>query len=362
MKLRTAALASATLLALGPAGLTHAAPADETVLEQGFVGPLHLAVGPGKAVTVAESFAGRLTTVAKGQTTSPYSAPGWDVAGVEYRGSTLYFLESVGAGPMDPRDMVGSLKAIDNKGTVTTVTDQLAQYDLDRNVDAAVQYALSPADAAAHPECVAQLAAAELPASYTGADVEGDSHVYALTIVGNTGYVTDAGSNAVFSVNLRTGAIDTVAVLPAQPVHISPAVAEAMDVPACAGLDYGFEAVPTDIEMGPDGKLYVALLPGGPEDPSLGARGSVYTVDPASGAIELYVAGLMSPTGIALDGDGNLYVASLFGEGIYQVDADDQSVSLFHPAAMAVAVEISGSTMYATTGAFGNGTLISVPL
>lgn len=184
-------------------------------------------------MTVAESFAGRLTTVAKGKTTSPYSAPGWDVAGVEYRGSTLYFLESVGAGPMDPRDMVGSLKAIDNRGAVRTVTGQLAQYDLDRNVDAAVQYGLSPADAAAHPECVAQLAAAGIPASYTG---------------------------------------------------------------------------------------------------------------------------------IALDGDGNLYVASLFGEGIYQVEADDQSVSLFHPAAMAVAVEISGSTMYATTGAFGNGTLISVPL
>lgn len=39
MKLRTAALASATLLALGPAGLAHAAPADETVLKQELVGP-----------------------------------------------------------------------------------------------------------------------------------------------------------------------------------------------------------------------------------------------------------------------------------------------------------------------------------
>jgi hypothetical protein len=32
--------------------------------------------------------------------------------------------------------------------------------------------------------------------------------------------------------------------------------------------------VPTDVEVGPLGQPWVSTLPGGPEDPSLGARGS----------------------------------------------------------------------------------------
>lgn len=364
MKLRTVAVATATLLILSPAAFAAAAPPspDAVTLAENLVGPLHLSVGPGKAVTVSESFAGRLTTVHRGSTSETYAADGWDVSGSAYRGSTLFFLESVGAGPMDPRPMVGSLKSIDNKGTVRTITDQFAEHEAATNPDAAVQFGLSPADASAHPECVAQLTAAEIPASYTGADVEPDTHVYGLAVQGDTAYVADAGANAVFTVNLKSGIIDTLAVLPAQPVLITEAASEALGVPACAGLTYGFEPVPTDIEIGPDGRLYVGLLPGGPEDERLGARGSVYTIDPGTGDYDLYVDGLLSPTGLALDDAGNLYVASLFGEGIYKVSADDQSVSLFLPAMMAVAVEIHGSTLYATTGAFGNGQLISARL
>ena len=54
---------------------------------------------------------------------------------------------------------------------------------------------------------------------------------------------------------------------------------------ACTvGHKFYFEPVPTDVEVH-DGLLYVTTLPGGPEDPSLGARGKVYTVDPATGDV-----------------------------------------------------------------------------
>ncbi|MBB1509677.1 ScyD/ScyE family protein [Tessaracoccus sp. MC1756] len=365
MKFRSVALASATLLALVPAGMSQAAPpsSEPTVLAGGLIGPLHLAVGPGHSVTVAESFAGKLTTVDRtGSTTSYVGAEGWDVAGVDYRGSTLYFVESVGAGP-DPSPMVGSLKSIDAAGNVTTITDQIAQYEMDNNLDADVQYGLSPEVAAANPECVAELETVGFPAAYTGADAEVDSHAYGLAVRGNTAYVADAGANAVLAINLKTGSISTVAVLPPQTAEITTEAAEMLGVPSCAGLEYAFEAVPTDLEFGPDGMLYVGLLPGGPEDPSLGARGSVHRIDVASGHHELYVDGLMTPTGLAFDGDGNLYVASLFGEGIYQVEAGTKDVNLFLPAMMAVDVDVKGSTLYATTSALmPPGELISMPL
>lgn len=364
MKFRALAAATAALMTLGQVAVANAAPPspDPVELADGLVGPLALSVGPGKAVTVSESFAGRLTTVADGDTTTTYTNPGWDVSGSAYRGSTLYFLESVGAGPMDPRPMVGVLKSIDSKGNVETITADLAQYEIDNNLDSDVRYGLSEADAAANPDCVAQVEALGVPGSYTGADVEVDSHVYGLAVQGNTAYVADAGANAVLTVNLTTGEISTLAVLPAHPVELTEDMAEAIGVPACAGLTYAFEAVPTDIEVGPDGMIYVATLPGGPEDESLGRRGMVFRIDPVTGDAEVYASGLLSPTGIAFDGKGNLYVASLFGEGVYRIMKGSDDATLFLPAMMAAEVDIRGSTLYVTTEVFGDGKLVSYKL
>ena len=365
MKIRTIA-AAAALLVLAPAGVGYAAPPEPgpITLAEGLVGPLHLSVGPGKAVTVSEEFASRLTKVAGGATTPVYSSQDSDVAGGAYQGSTLYFLESQGAGPEDPRPLVGSLKAIDGKGQVTTVTDQLGAYEESANPDQNIHYGLSVSDAGnpANSDCLAQLEAAHFPPSYTGAQSEPDSHPYALAVVGNTAYVADAGMNAVLTVNLKSGVIGTLAVLPARPAEITAAFAEANNIPACGGLTYGFEGVPTDVEMGPDGWLYVSSLPGGPEDESLGARGAVFRINPATGQTQVHVEGILSPTGIALDGSGNLYIASLFGEGVLTVPAGSHTASPFLPAVMAADVEVSGSTLYATTLVFVNGSLISTRL
>src|SRR5690242_3113753 len=128
--------AAAALLVLGPVGAATAAPppTGPVTLAQGLVGPLHLAVGPGKSVTVSQEFASLLTTVSRGSTTTLYSGgPDWDVSGVANRGSVVYFLESQGAGPDDTRPLAGSLKAIDAKGNVRTVTDQIGAYETSTN-------------------------------------------------------------------------------------------------------------------------------------------------------------------------------------------------------------------------------------
>lgn len=352
--------AAAALLVAAPAGAAVAAPppADPTVLADGLVGPLHLSVGPGRAVTVSEEFAGVLTVVGR-HTTQLYANPGWDVAGVDHQGSRTYLLESQGAGPDDPRPLAGALKLIDARGHVTTITDQIGAYETAHNPDGSTPYGLSAADAAANPACVSELGALGAPASYLG---ELDSHPYALAVRGTTAYVADAGANAVLTVNLRTGRIATLAVLPPRPLELSAAQAGAIGVPSCAGLTYAFEPVPTDVAIGPDGAVYVSSLPGGPESPVLGARGAVFRINPASGATSTWVDGLLTPTGIAFDGSGNLYVASLFGDGVLKVRAGSHSVSLFMPAVSAADVDVRGSTLYATTDAFGNGTLVAARL
>ncbi|KHL00850.1 hypothetical protein LK10_18780 [Sinomonas humi] len=307
-------------------------------------------------MTVSEEFAGRLTRVSDETSRTVYSAPEWDVAGSDAQGSTTYFVESQGAGPDDPRPLAGSLKSIDAKGTVRTVTDQLGAFETANNPDGNVAYGV-PATAPA--ECLAQLGSLGVPASYTG---ETDSHPYAVAVSGNTAYVADAGGNDLLAVNLTTGSIRKVAVLPGASVPVTSEIAAALGAPACAGQTYTFEPVPTDVAIGPDGWLYVSSLPGGPEDASLGANGSILRVNPWTGAAQRWVDGLVSPTGIAFDGRGNLFVASLFGPGIYRVPAGTATPSLFLDVAQPADVAVSGNTLYATTEALGNGALIAVRL
>ena len=96
---------------------------------------------------------------------------------------------------------------------------------------------------------------------------------------------------------------------------------KAAGLPRCArGAVFRAEAVPTDVEVGPDGNLYVTSLPGGPEDGSLGANGRVYQVSPSTGDVtRLPGPGLVSPTGIAIAPDGTAYISMLFAGLVMKV-------------------------------------------
>ncbi|MCV2395971.1 ScyD/ScyE family protein [Actinotalea sp. M2MS4P-6] len=360
--MKIAIAATTALLLLLPAGAAVGAPKtdDPTVLADNLIGPLHLDIGPGRTATVSQEFAGLLTSVDRKGTDVIYANPEWDVAGVDHRGTTRYVLISQGAGQGDPTALAGALLAIDRKGHVRTVTDQLAELETSTNPDAVNSYGLSADDAAANPACVAALAGVGAPASYTGAL---DSHPYAIAVKGHTAYIADAGANTIVKVDLRNGAASTLAVLPPQPALITDEGAAALGVADCAGLTYAFEPVPTDVVIGPDGAVYVSTLPGGPESPALGARGAVYRVDTSTGAESMVLGGILTPTGIAFDGDGALYIASLFGEGVYKVPVGSTTPVLVMPAPLAADVEIHGSTLYATINALGaGGQLVSMHL
>lgn len=314
----------------------------------GLVSPLHLAIGTNKSVYVTQDFAGKLSRVNRDGTVNDIyqAAAGWGVAGVETRGATTFFLETAGAGSRDPAALQGFLKAVSPRGDVRTIAD-LAGHERKYNPDASQRYGFGP-DASS--KCLEQAAAIKdaPPARYTGAL---DSNAYATAVQGNTAYVADAGANAILKVNLHSGAVSTLAVLPPRPSVLTVQAAAALGAPDCANFTYAFEPVPTDVEIGPDGRLYVTSLPGGPEVPGLGARGAVFRVNAWTGHTRLWVDGILSATGLAVANTGDVYVASLFGNEILKFSAWKGHRTVFLTVPAPADVEIQGRTLYATVDA-----------
>jgi hypothetical protein len=185
-------------------------------------------------------------------------------------------------------------------------------------------------------------------ASYKGAV---DSHAYSVASYKNKWVVADAGGNDLLWVTNR-GKISTLAVLPSQPLKITAENASAQGIPAdCAvGRTYKYEAVPTDVEVGRDGYLYVTTLPGGPEDPSLGARGKVYRVNPHNGHIKLVASGFSGATNLAIGKHGKIFVAEFFGGQISVVKHGKAHKYLSLPGVVAVETDRSGALWAATLG------------
>jgi hypothetical protein len=346
-----AAATTALLLAASPA-LAHGGkptpkPPTVTDVATGLVSPLSAAVGARGTSYVTQNFAGMLTEVdRRGRTSVLYtSANGEEVGGVSYRDRKLTFTET----RIDPEagPVASSVKTLrldrwgDPTGKARTLAD-LRAYENRKNPDGKVTYGLRYAPKS----CLDQFPA-EMPGRYQGIR---DSHPYATTTKHGTTYVADAGMNAIVSVSER-GKVRTVAVLPAQPARVTAAAAEAAGLPDCAvGRTYWFEPVPTDVEVGPRGQLYVTTLPGGPEDPSLGARGAVYTVNPWWGSTRQVAKGFLGATNLAVSPHGDVYVAEMFGGEISKVrhGGGRTVVELAAPGA----VEWSGKGLLATANAF----------
>ena len=329
--------------AAGTTSTGNAGEEEPVVLTGKLVGPLHISAGRHGSVTVSESFAGRLTRVdSAGNHEVLYETPDWSVAGNAQRDGATYFLESQGAGP-DPAELAGHVRIIDEEGHQRTLGD-FATLEREDNADGKTRYGFRNLPAG----CAAQLPA-NMPETYTG---EIDSHPYAIALTDETIYVADAGANSVVTVDAGSGKTGTVAVLPPRPYKITAEAAASNGLPDCVvGTTYDFEAVPTDVAVGADGWLYVTSLPGGPEDPALGARGAIFKVSPDGDEVELVAEDIMSPTGLALDDNGDMYVASLFGEGVLRVDADSGEQTVVLAAGFAADVDLRGRTLYATVNA-----------
>ena len=88
--------------------------------------------------------------------------------------------------------------------------------------------------------------------------------------------------------------------------------------------------MPTDVELGPDGWLYVSSLPGGPEDGRASApTGRVYKVNPKTGKVKLVAGGFISTVDVAVANNGDVYVAELFTGRIMRIKAGSDKVKPF---------------------------------
>jgi hypothetical protein len=338
-----------TTLSVTPAVAADTEGDSPTVLARNQVGPLSLDVSPRGTVWYSQNFAGMLMRILPGGEPRMVArtAHHAELGAVSVNKGVVTFATTSNDGRtrLMERRRNGSIHRVAN----------LSRYERRHNPDADAEYGIPDLDPSCEDEWPVKQAG---PPSYTGIV---ESHPYASVTKGSARYVADAAGNAILKVR-RDGSIATAAVLPPQPVEITAEGAEATGIPACAvGHTYSFEPVPTDVERAGDGMLYVTLLPGGPEDPSLGARASVLRVDPSDGSSEVVADGLLTATGLAVAGNGDIYVAELFGNRIRRIPAGMDHAVRWRTSTFPGDVEFADGHVYATRKVFAKGQVVRFP-
>lgn len=327
-------------------------PPTVTVLDRTLAAPFQLAeergalyVADGGTSTVSRWTRKGLVPLARGP------QPG-EVAGVAVneRGDLAYTTTDYTTG--------GTTLTVQRRHGGTVVAD-LSGFERTRNPDSAVSYGID------HPTSCQQQAFEPFGgATYPG---QIDSHPYAVAPGRDGGWVVaDAGGNDLLRVD-RKGRVSLLTVLPRQASTITAQAAAALGLPDCVvGAVYHFEPVPTDVERGEGGRFFASLLPGGPEDASLGARGSVYGVDARSGKARKVAGGFLGATNLALGPDHRIFVAELFAGQVSVIDHGRVKPYVQLPGALSL-VWLRG-TLYAGTLAptddqgdpTGPGTLVAI--
>ena len=325
-------------------------------LTSGLVSPLSLEVDKGGTAYVSENFAGLVTRVNRhGHKTNIATTDGLETSAVSSRNGTVYWAETA----QDHSSSV--LMSRDRHGKVRQVADLWAHENA-KNPDQVNHYGFEGLDAA----CLAQFpppGPMMNAASYTGIV---DTHPYSSLALRDAIYVADAGANAILRVGYN-GKVSTVAVLkPTAPIFVTAEIAAEAGFPSCAaGHNYRFEPVPTDVELGPDGWLYVTSLPGGPEDASLGARGTVQKVNPHNHHIKIVAKGFLGATGLAVSRTGTIFVAELFAGQVSVVKHGAKMGTPLVKLSQPAAIELHGTKLYVTTDVLsetGAGAITIVPL
>lgn len=309
----------ATALALGAAGMMLASPPAGAstgstgagapprplaveVLTTDVGAPEQIAVHEGK-VYVGDAIRSTVTKIGYPTPLATGPKPG-EITGVDFKPDSY----AMAYAAQDKSTGQGTV-TIRRRGHSPVVAD-LTRFEQEKNPDGSVFYGSRTTDS-----CVRD-ALAKLPlptprqAGYQG---PAEAHPYAVAAgAGDDWYVVDSSANDLLRVD-GAGKVSLVAVLPGQPHTFTRDDAKALGLPACiAGIRYIFESAPTDVEVGSDGALYVTTLPGGPIGLQLGARGSVYRVDPNTGDAEQVVTGLAGAVNLALGPRDQIYVAELF--------------------------------------------------
>ena len=365
--LTAGALAAPATAATSPAATSTAAtsttaltsshhPPTVHVLSSDYVFPFQFAVAHGK-IYVADSGTSTVSLVGSDAPLVTGPQPG-EIAGVDVNRDGPPALAYTSTNYANGQTAL----TVRRRGGV--VTADLSGFEQAQNPDGSQHYGVDNPS-----QCVID-AFANLPdappATYTGIL---DSHPYSVSDApGSSWWVADAGGNDLLKVD-ATGHVSTVSVLPRQPLVITADIAAGLGLPDCVvGVTYNFEPVPTDVEQAPNGALYVSTLPGGPEDPSFGARGSVYRVDPRTGHATLVATGFSGATNLALGPNGKIYVAELFAGRISVISHGTVTPVVDLP--NAVGVEYANGKLYASTMAptddqfnpTGPGTIVRIDL
>lgn len=127
-----------------------------------------------------------------------------------------------------------------------------------------------------------------------------DSNLYGADYLDGVVYVADAGGNSIISVNADDGTVATFAVTGGLPAEFLPESGN----PNRGGARE-IDSVPSRVKVGPDGRLYVSFVTGGPFPPGI-APIQAYALD---GTMEVYAEGLSMTADIAFDSQGRLYAS-----------------------------------------------------
>lgn len=127
-----------------------------------------------------------------------------------------------------------------------------------------------------------------------------DSNPYGISLVDGVVYVADAGGNSIIAVDVDSGTVSTFAVTAGLP-------ADFFQETGNPGRDGAAEldSVPSTVKPGPDGRLYVGYVTGGPFPPGY-APVDAFSLD---GTAERVVEGLTMTGDIAFDSAGRMYAS-----------------------------------------------------
>lgn len=230
--------------------------------------------------------------------------------------------------PISQRGTTGTLSRVDPDGTVTVVADGFQSYTFGGNgeIVGAAGIALDGAGkayvtvgapgpfissialtgeenalfevdlATGAKRVVADLSPHEMEANPDPMAV--DSNLYGVALREGVAYIADAGGNSILSVDLASGEVSTFA------------VTGGIDAPFLGetgnplrGGEMQIDSVPSGIRLGPDDRLYVTYVTGGPFPPGL-SRVDAFTID---GQQEPFATGLTMVTDVAFASDGTAY-------------------------------------------------------
>lgn len=336
-----AVLATCTAVSLALVGSPSASahrqqsPAP-VVLSDSAIAPFNLTYHHGK-LFVSDGFKGTIGPV--GGKPLVTGAPGTTLSDIAWDGRT-YAYTSANEDHSDTRLTIRTPGKRD-------VVARISAYEAKHNPDGRTTYGIIGGGNACAEAILGQMTGG--PATYQG---QVDSNPYSVSRVGSRWIVADAGANALFAVTDR-GHVSTLAVMPRQSVTLTESMVRGLaasqgqsydDLKCLVGVRYAFEPVPTDVEQGRWGELWVSLLPGGPEDPSLGARGSVYVLAPWGGNAYKVAGGFAGATNLAIASDGTVYVAELFGGKVSKIQRGRVSTAI--KVDRPLSVEVHGRDLY----------------